>query len=255
MLLETLSIRVLDGLLVMIRFAPLFFSSSMTPMARMPQLAKVSMMVSFSILIVTILPAENDWFNVSLLEFLLVAANELFIGVMLLFGFIAAQSAIMTMGRMIEMQIGFGAAGIINPSTSQSESVIGTLLTMVSVFLMFLLMVDHSLITSLFTSFIVTPVGNLLYPDALSVMVPNLAAQFILALLLVLPVSLGLLCLDLVIGYLAKTMPQMNIYFVSLPLKIGVGLVVFSLVAPTMINVFKRIFGTLNDYWLNFVGV
>jgi len=252
---EVLANRAVDGAFSMLRLAPLFMNSAMTPMSRMPQMAKVTMMMALSFFVVTGIPSNTNWQETDLVIWALTAASELLFGMMLLFGFLAAQAAVLTLGRVLEMQIGFGAAGIIDPSTSQNQSLIGTLFTLTAILLMFALQIDHSMIASLWMSFTVNPIGSLLYPNALDVMVPALTGQFFLALLLVLPVLLSLLCLDMVIGFLAKTMPQMNIYFVSLPLKIAVGLIVFWLVSPSMLETFKRIFQSIEDYWLQFVGV
>jgi flagellar biosynthetic protein FliR len=247
--------KVIYGAMTMLRLAPMFFANTMTPMSRMPQLARVIMMLAFSLIIVASIPSDLSWQSLSAIELAFIAVSELTLGFILLFGLVAAQSAIMTLGRMVEMQIGFGAAGIIDPRTNQSESLIGTLLTMVAILLMFTLNIHHDLIASFWLSFMASPTGVLIYPNVLELVVPTLSAQFLLALLLVLPVSLSIFILDLIIGFLAKTMPQMNIYFVSLPLKIAVGLMVFSLSAETMASLFRSIFEQVSNFWLMLIGV
>jgi len=58
-----------------------------------------------------------------------------------------------------------------------------------------------------------------------------------------------LLLLDLALAVVARTMPQLNVFIVSLPLKIFVGLVVLALSARYMLPAMRRTFDTLPGYW------
>lgn len=249
-----LSAKVIEILAASFRIAPIFLSSSMTPFSRLPSIAKIILGLFVGLFAVINTDLSLDQSQLSTSSILFILLNEFLLGWIFVFGFIAIQSAIMTLGRMIEMQIGFGAAGIINPQSNQTESVVGTALTMVSILLLFAVNADHIFIQTVWSSFAVAPLGFVLQGNAHEYLVPTLAAQFYLALLLVLPISLSLLALDMVIGYLSKTMPQMNIYFVSLPLKISLGIMVFAFSAPLMLEHFKLMFQELIGYWRVVLG-
>jgi flagellar biosynthetic protein FliR len=64
-----------------------------------------------------------------------------------------------------------------------------------------------------------------------SVFLSLLSTQFLLGLMVVLPVVLGLFAIDLGTAYASRSLPQANIYFVALPLKVMAG---FALLAATL---------------------
>ncbi|MCO7223724.1 flagellar biosynthetic protein FliR [Pleionea sp. CnH1-48] len=245
---------VLVVLLIMLRIIPIFMSSAMTPLSRLPTTSKVMMLIIFSIMTSVIVPTKADMVIETMFEFVYLASYELLLGIAFAFGLQAAIASLQTMGRVIDMQIGFGAAGIIDPKTSNSESLIGTLLMMVSLVLFFELNLHHDLLMILLWSFNKVPVGSLSSSIDFWLLLSTLSQQFFLALVLALPVILTLLVLDALIGFVAKTMPQMNIYFVGLPLKIAVGLIAFTISARLMYPAFESIFEEVKSFWHQWGG-
>ncbi len=66
-----------------------------------------------------------------------------------------------------------------------------------------------------------------------------------------LPVMVAIFLADLALGLLARVAPQVQVYFLGLPLKIGLGMIVFSLsfgiALPIMQNMFHNIGPTMLD--------
>ena len=54
------------------------------------------------------------------------------------------------------------------------------------------------------------------------------------------PVMITLLLTDVALGIVARTVPQMNIFIVGFPLKIGVGLLMLGAGLPLVMQVFGR---------------
>jgi flagellar biosynthetic protein FliR len=76
------------------------------------------------------------------------------------------------------------------------------------------------------------------------------ADVFILGLKMSAPIFVTLLLSELAMGIVARTVPQMNIFFVGLPLKIVIGMATMVIVLPMLADLFKRMSeGIIRDIW------
>ena len=85
-----------------------------------------------------------------------------------------------------------------------------------------------------------------LHPTAL---VAQFGLMFIYAVMVVAPALFVILLLDVGLGVMARTMPQVNIFIVSLPLKIFLGLTVTAISINYLGPVMTRIFESIFRYW------
>ena len=101
----------------------------------------------------------------------------------------------------------------------------------------------HSVITALQSSFSIVPLGHLALGEAVTNDFVNLLAQAtIISIRIGLPIAAALLLTDIAFLIIGRTAPQMNIFFVGQPVKIGVGLVAFFLALPVMVALIGDVF-------------
>jgi flagellar biosynthetic protein FliR len=186
---------------------------------------------------------------VTLNHFLVAAASELAIGLALAFGLFTAFATFMLAGRIIDMQLGFGVAGLIDPATRTQAPLIGYFLNLVAVMLFFSVDGHHALIRGFAYSLEVLPPGTALSEIDMGAIVAQFGSMFVYALVVAAPVMFVVLLIDIVLAVIARTMPQMNVFIVGLPLKIFVGLTVLALSLGYLAPAFKRVFETLFNYW------
>ncbi|MBN8432165.1 flagellar biosynthetic protein FliR [Microbulbifer salipaludis] len=225
MLLESLSRQSALVVLAMVRLAPLLFVALSNPLSRVPASVRLMLTATAAIGCVQLSPQLQVPATLGFAEFLRAASIEAFIGTALAAGFFVGSAAVLTLARMVDMQMGFGAAAVLDPATNSSESIIGTLYLWVLFVLTFELGFHYDILGILLLSFKLLPMFGSGVELDLGAFTAYLTQQFTLALTIFLPVSMALLIFDFCIGYLAKSMPQMNVYFVGLPLKIFIGLV------------------------------
>ncbi|MBQ9629558.1 MAG: flagellar biosynthetic protein FliR, partial [Synergistaceae bacterium] len=75
-----------------------------------------------------------------------------------------------------------------------------------------------------------------------------LQTLFVLAMRMVIPFYCALVLSDIGLGFLARTVPQMNIFVVGLPVKVMLGFMVLAAVMPLIMNVVYTQF----EHWLEF---
>lgn len=238
--------------LAMFRFAPLFLLPQVSPFSRLPGIARLVLLAVLSVLLVTATPVASiavpaGTYAAVALAFL----SEFLIGLALAFALYIAFAVLNFYGRQIDLQLGFGAAGILDPTSSHVGSVFGTALTFMATMLFFIWGFQRDLLTGMAASLRAVPLGAGVPPNDARWLVALLDRQFLYGLAVVAPIIIGLFLMDVVIAYASRLMPQVNIYFLGLPLKIGVGLVLMALslryMGPAMARLIENGFGAWQD--------
>ena len=228
----------LDGdvaafLLAMARFAPLLMVPAFGPFAWVPGTVRVIALLALSLVAVGAVNAANVSTATldSPLLFGLALGGESLVGLTFALAVVLPMAALGFAARMLDMQSGLAAASLLNPSTHTTESLFGTVIQWAGMVAFFALGLHLVLLRGLVASINLIPLGS-----GRVVMTPAgflglLSTQFLLGLMVVLPVVLGLFAIDLGTAYASRSMPQANIYFVALPLKVMAG---FALLAATL---------------------
>lgn len=177
------------------------------------------------------------------------AAAEAVLGALLAFGILTAFAAFQLAGRLVDLQLGFGVATLIDPATRGHAPLLGTLLWMTGVVVFFAIDGHHALFRAFALSLQAVPPGRPPGEIELAPVVAQFGLMFSFALAIAAPVVFVLLLVDTVVAVMARTMPQMNIFFLSLPLKILVGLLVLALSVVHLAPVARRCFATIFDMW------
>ena len=145
------------------------------------------------------------------------------IGAALAFGLFAAFGAFLFGGRLIDSQIGFAVANLIDPITRAQGPLIGTVLNLTAIAVFLAVDGHHLIIRGLADSLARFPPGQPITELGVTAVTAQFGVVFAYGLMLVAPAVFALLLLDVALAVVARTMPQMNIFIVSLPLKVFVG--------------------------------
>jgi flagellar biosynthetic protein FliR len=155
-------------------------------------------------------------------------------------------SALAVAGSVIAQQLGLGFVTAVDPTQGQQGLLIGNFLTMLGLTLLFATDSHHLVIAALNDSYrIFSPGETVSSGDIASLATRAFAAAFSLGLQLSGPFLVFGLVFNIGLGVLARLMPQMQVYFVGVPLSIFAGFLVLAVVLTAMM-------GTYLDY---FIGV
>jgi flagellar biosynthetic protein FliR len=176
----------------------------------------------------------------------LLILKELLVGFALGFTVRLIFIAVNLAGQIMSQGIGLSAASVFNPEFGQSTQLSEILGTVAMLY--FLVMDAHHEVIYIFVkSYELLPAGQLnimqVIPDVLSL--GN--KMFILALKIGAPVVVGLLITNILTGFLYKVAPQMNIYFIVLPLNIILGLLLMILSIPVFEYVLRINFADMSS--------
>lgn len=236
-------------MLYLARLTPLFLMPGLLPIAKLPGSVKVVLSVAIALLMAIAIPNPSGVTVPVGVDLLLALGQEFFIGVGLIFGIQITLGAILFAGKIVDLQLGFGVASVLDPMTQNQEALIGSLLNSLFVVAFFILDMHHILLKGIATTFQFFPVGSQLITPSNSQIMSYFSSQFILGLLVVMPVMLAMFLLDVMIAFTSRTMSQVNVYFVSLPLKIFAGLYVLSISLKYMAGFIENIFTQSLQTW------
>jgi len=227
-------VNVLDAfigafLLAMARFAPLLMVPAFTPFAWVPAYVRVCVLLVLAMIAVGANGVAVPPFEMNLpLPFVLALIGESLLGFSLSLAIVLPAAALGFSARVVDVQSGVAAASLFNPSTHVNESLIGTAVQWAGMMVFFMLGLHLRLMQGMVASIDVVPLGEGRLALSAATFVTMLSTQFLLGLMVVMPVVLGLFAIDLAVAYASRSMPQANIYFVALPLKVLAGFVLLA---------------------------
>ncbi|MEE8058581.1 MAG: flagellar biosynthetic protein FliR [Pseudomonadales bacterium] len=235
--------------LVFIRLSALFLLTPLFATTQVPVNVRTLLLLALAGLLVSSLHIQPTQVPNTLALFFLAALHELFIGALMAFGLFTAFAVFLFGGRILDFQMGFGVANLINPSTNTQGPLLGTVLNLMAVMTFFLLDGHHMVIKGFAYSLEKVPVGQGLSELHIDQVIAQFGRMFVYGLMLVAPAVFTLLLLDVGLAIAARTMPQVNIFIVGLPLKIFVGMVVLTLSIKYLSPLLTRIFESIFRYW------
>ena len=221
-------------LLLLSRISGLFVIAPFFGSLNIPVRLRISAAVAFSFVLFPIVDgygpvAAPD--NVLLYAAALV--GELFVG--WLIGFVAyvVFSAIHFAGKVMDMQVGFAMVNVMDPTSGQQIPLIGSFLYNLTIIVFLVVNGHHMLIAALFESFQYVPLlGVQAEPGLAGLMVNLVNGVFVTGMKIAMPVTFAILLTNVGLGILERTMPQLNIFVVGLPLQIVIGMFVLSILLP-----------------------
>lgn len=226
--------QVIGFMLVVARLSGLFliapvFSSPMIP----PKIKLMALLVLAATLTPIVAPTAPE-VPVSILPLILALGTETIIGFAIGFSVAIVFAAVQLGASLIDTSIGFSMASIIDPINNAQGAVLGSFYSMVATLAFLSVNGHHWLLAGFKRSFEVVALG--VVPD-IEQMMANLFTTFTqlfaMAFQIAAPVLITLLLVDVVLGIVSRVVPQMNVFFVGIPLKIGVGLVAVIVSLPT----------------------
>jgi len=176
---------------------------------------------------------------------------ELLLGLLVAFMALLLFAGAQIAGQLVDIQMGFGMANVIDPMTSAQVTLIGQLHYLAALFVFLLMAGHHLLLHGLAETFNVAPLGAPFLGAKLGGVLPLALVferggrlMFILAAQIAGPAMTALFLSNLAMGLTSRMLPQMNIFIVGLPLNVFIGMI--SLAAS--LSIFTAIWrGTLVD--------
>ena len=178
---------------------------------------------------------------------LVAAPIELLIGLALGFTMALGFAAVESAARLLSLQMGLSLGAVFDPVGGEASTPLGPLFAVMSGLLFLSLNLHLAVVRLLADSFAALPIGGS-WPAGLFGAAGRLVALGLeLSVRVAMPLALILLLTELSVALVSRAIPQINVFFLGLPLKILVGIVLIALAMPTILSGMAGVFRYMID--------
>ncbi len=212
-----------------------------------PGLFKAGLALSFAIILYQI-PGLCRACNLAIgtIPFCIGLAGEIVIGFIIGISVQLIFAGIQLGGQVIGFQMGLSVANVLDPLTNSQVSVTARFNDIMAMLIFLAVNAHYMFLRVIAESFQILPPLAFQFTrslmDRLIVLAGNM---FVIAIKVAAPVMGVLLLTSIALGLIARTVPQLNVFIVAMPLKIIIGLVIMGVSASLVASFFISEFNTM----------
>jgi flagellar biosynthetic protein FliR len=240
--------ELLRFLFLTVRLSALMFALPIFSSRAIPAPLKVVCIVTLSVSFYPIVQRQSIPLPFGPVHLGLLILGELLVG--LLIGFVAQVlfASIQLGGELLNQQMGLSLASILDPQNGQQSSVISNFQYILAFLLFFTVSAHHWFIQAMAESLHAIPLlGSTLPTTVISFLLGLLSKAFVIAAQIAAPTMAALLLASVGMGIVARLVPQMNVFILSFPVTIGVGLIMLAGTLPYYTGSLRTLFGQLSS--------
>ena len=253
---EIMATQLVLFLLIFARIMALVSAAPVFGNQNIPVQVKIGIGFFISFVMFPMLSQKAPQVDVRLFPMAVMMLHEVLIG--LLIGFAAGLifAGVRYAGELVSFMMGFSLASVIDPESGGQNRVTGEFMYLATLLVFLMINGHHFLLEALQMSYVTVPTGGLaLTGPVFDKMIDLGGIVFIIAVKLAAPVLVALFMINVALSILARVSPQMNVFILSFPLTIGVGMLVLITTAPLIVFVFKKSLMSFEEGLLELVKV
>ena len=239
-------------LLFFMRVSGLLIASPIFGRKNVPSISKIGFCGALTIFFIMSFPEPAAYPKyVDVFSYAMMVLLELMFGAAMGFVSTAMFNVVLTAGNIIDTQIGFSMVTVYDPQTNSQNSVSGNFFNIIML-LMFFGMDGHlRLIDILYATIDAVPVGYSAVSSEIAwVAAEVMSRSLVLSVMMSMPMIAAGMMIEIALGAIIRTVPQMNMFVVGIPLKTIVGLVVLI----TTLSIFTSFSRELTNEMFEFIG-
>ena len=239
-------------ILLALRVGATFMLTPILHATSLPPSVRVALVAALALAIASGAPAPSqEWMGWP--GFIVAAVMELTLGATLGLGILLAFASFSVAGQILDVQLGFGMAQIIDPVMQRPVPILTNAFERLGILVFFLVNGHHALLRGLHYSVERFPVGaGWSLMSSADPVLKHVASLFGLGFALAAPVAFCILLVEFVLGVIGRNLPQMNMFAMGIPVKILVGLTALSLWFHGMGGAMSRVYASITSTWTAF---
>jgi flagellar biosynthetic protein FliR len=231
--------------LVLLRISGIFVTAPVLSSANVPGIVRIYMIAICALVMFSVLPATKIFFDrLTTIDYVLLGIKELMIG--LLLGVIPRMlfAAVDFAGTVTGFLMGLSIANVVDPQTDIQVSIIASLEGLLATLLFVVLDGHHIFFEAIGISYQHVPVGGFLFSaNKIGFLLRIMGDLVIIGLKLGAPLVIALLLANIIMGFMARSIPQMNVFIVGFPFTIGLGFIFLIIGMPHLMRAITVLFG------------
>lgn len=229
-------------LFIFLRISGIFFFTPFFSSEAITRRLRLGFCFFTAVVVFPVVPKNMEVINnLSFASLMFTSIKEILLGMIIGFFMMLIFSSVQTAAQIYSTSMGFGMVNVFDPLTQFQIPILGQFkyLMLMEIFLIFGM--HRHIIYVLTESFYKVNAGmiNYNYANISQEMVKHFSYYFMISVKLALPILGILFLVDIVLGVMARIAPQMNVFFLGMPLKILVGFIFLISFVPYTVKFFN----------------
>lgn len=241
---------ILGAFLVFVRVGALVGTAPFFSNGSIPMRVKLFFAMALTVMLYPLVPLQSGGIPIdaTTLEVVILVFKEVLVGAAMGLTGQLVFAGLQMGGELMSVNIGLSFASVVDPVNQAHGSIVSQLFGLLGVLVFIGAGGDGYYIRALASSFDVVPLGEGMVTQAAPVFIEMATYLFVVGVQMAAPFIIVLFLLDLSLAIFARIMPQANIFFIALPLKLGIGMLLLILILPYAPVAFEHFFIKIWDY-------
>ncbi len=223
-------------IIAMLATAPIFSS------AAFPVPARIFLSLITSYMVFLTIDKNAIAIDVNLISIALNGAREVLVGMLLGYMITFIFHGISFAGSLIGYDIGLMMAEVMNPMQETNNNVVGEVIYYTAMMIFLLINGHHHIISAVVASFKIIPLAKFAVTlPVMQVIIKYSFAVFTIAIKIASPVMVSFFLIHLAEGIIARVIPNIQVFFITQPAKIGIGFAFLAALAPIYVFAIKNL--------------
>lgn len=241
-------------LLIFVRMTGLFVTAPIFGRRNMPVYFKIGFAFTAALLMANVIKVDHIIDTDNFMIYALYVIKEFMVGLVIGYIAYAVFTSIYIAGQIIDMQIGFGMVNVMDPLSNIQVPITANLYFILAMIIFLVTNGHHMLIKALYQSFTLLPLGSaIIGPSMVDDTIGVFQEMFSIGFKIAAPIVAAVVITDVVLGIISKTIPQMNVFILGMPLKILIGIIIIMITIPAFIYIVAMLTDKMNIDVLKFI--
>jgi flagellar biosynthetic protein FliR len=229
-------------LLIFLRIMAMIASAPVLGHNAIPMIAKIFLAMVTAYMVFLTVDKSGIIIDINLIALALSAAKEIITGIIMGFMLNFVFFGISFAGHLIGYDMGLMMAEVMNPLQEANNNVVGEVIYYISMMIFILINGHHYIISAIVASFSVIPISrNTVTLPVIQMIVKYSFAVFTIAIKIASPLLVSFFLIHIAEGIISRVIPNIQVFFVTQPAKIGLGFIFLSTLAPIYVFVIKNL--------------
>jgi flagellar biosynthetic protein FliR len=238
---EVYAIQLVLFIMIFIRCTTLLSLAPVLGHVSVPAQVKAALGLFMAMVLYPLMAAKHPDMDLRMLPMAIMGVQEALTGMVIGFAMSLVFAGVRVGGELIGFDLGLSIATAFDPDTG-SNNIVGAFLYLALLLVFILINGHHFVLQAMVLSYDVIPLGGFSVNGPMAEQLLRMTGiMFVVGLKCAAPIIVASFLMNVALAILSRVAPQVNVFIVSFPVKIGVGVLVLMAAAPLLVYAFKNL--------------
>lgn len=243
-------------LFIFLRITAMVFSAPVFSHAAIPTIAKIFLALILAYISFLTIDKSKIVIDPNFISIAVNGAKEIITGLIMGFTLNFTFYGISYAGTLIGWDIGLMFAEVLNPLEETNNNIVGEVIFYIAMLVFFMINGHHYIISAIVASFKVIPLTKFTVNEPLLQLITRYSfSVFTIALKIASPIVVAFFLVHIAEGIISRVIPNIQVFFITQPIKIGLGFAFLAALAPIYVFALKSLLHAYEDQLMEIIKV